>query len=539
MQARRLGVVRLMDPAEVLPHALRERVDRDPDRTLLTEVTGETVTVGEFWERSRRWAGVLRAEGVGAGDTVLVMEPTGIRAYVLTTAVAMVGAIEVPINVEYVGGLLQHVVNNSAATVMVAAERYQEQILAAAGGFERLERLLISDARTVDDPGGHRVHVSSGLGAADDATPVDGPPPLEPWDPATILYTSGTTGPSKGVVVPWGQAHETAVGSAPPEAFGAPHSVVYNPYPTFHVSGKVTFYAVVLGGGRMVLRERFSTSSFWSDIRDHGCTSLILMGATANFIHRQPERPDDADNPLEIVVCSPWIPEIEAFKRRFDVRACSVFNMTEISSPIVAGWDGGAVDDPRVSGRARAGFDLRVVDDHDREVAAGEVGELLVRSREPWKLMSGYWRMPEKTVEAWRNLWFHTGDHFTVDEDGNYAFVGRKKDAIRRRGENISAAEVENGALEHPRVLEAAAVAIPDEVSEEEVKLSVTLHPGQQLKPAELAHFLAEHLPRFMVPRYIEVLEALPKTPTEKIQKALLREAGVGEGTWDRRVADV
>lgn len=527
-----------MERTDVLPHALLDRATRDPDRPLLTEVTGASVTAGEFWTRGRRWAAVMRAAGVERGETVLVMEPTGIRAYELATAAAMLGAIEVPINVEYVGGLLQHVVNNSAAKVMVAAERYQDQILAAADGFDTLESLLVSDARTVTSPTGVGVRVTSGLVGLDDAKPIDEMPTLEPWDPAMILYTSGTTGPSKGVLVPWGQAHETATGSAPPEAFGAPHSVVYNPYPTFHVSGKVTFYAVILGGGRMVLRERFSTTSFWSDIRDHGCTSLILMGATANFIHRQPPRPDDADNTLEIVVCSPWIPEIEEFKQRFDVRACSVFNMTEVSSPIVAGWEGEVVADPRVAGRARPGFDLRVVDDHDREVPPGEVGELLVRSREPWKLMAGYWRMPEKTVEAWCNLWFHTGDHFTVDKDGNYSFVGRKKDAIRRRGENISAAEVEEGALAHVHVLEAAAVSVPDELSEEEVKLSVSVHPGETLHAAELAEFLAERLPRFMVPRYIEVLEVLPKTPTEKIQKALLREAGVGASTWDRQMPD-
>jgi carnitine-CoA ligase len=529
----------VMDRTEILSHALADRAAREPDQLLLTEVTGANVTVGAFYDRCRRWAGVLREAGIRRGDTVLVMEPTGIRAYELATAAAMLGAIEVPVNVEYIGGLLQHVVNNSAATLLLASERYLDQIMAAADGFEHLELVLVTDTPSRPTPRDGGVEVAGAQELFDEAEPLDELAALEPWDPAMILYTSGTTGPSKGVLVPWGQAHETAVGSAPPDAFGAAHSVVYNPYPTFHVSGKVTFYAVVLGGGRMVLRERFSTHAFWDDIRAHGCTSLILMGATANFIHRQPERPDDADNPLQIVVCSPWTSEIEALKRRFDVRACSVFNMTEISSPIVAGWDGGPVTDPRVCGRARAGFELRVVDDHDRPVPFGEVGELVVRAEQPWKLMAGYWRMPDKTVEAWRNLWFHTGDLFTVDEDGNYSFVGRKKDAIRRRGENISAAEVEEAALTHPQVLEAAAVAVPDEVSEEEVKLSVACRPGQRLEAPDLVAYLSERLPRFMVPRYVEILDGLPKTPTEKIQKALLRESGVGEGTWDRQAAHV
>jgi crotonobetaine/carnitine-CoA ligase len=231
----------------------------------------------------------------------------------------------------------------------------------------------------------------------------------------------------------------------------------------------------------------------------------------------------------------PLIPEVEAFKERFGVRVRTIFNQTEISSPI--GTPGYDLFDAKSCGRARPGFDCRVVNDADEEVPHGEVGELVVRTDRPWRLMAGYYKEPEKTVQAWRNQWLHTGDGFRRDEDGNFYFVDRFKDVIRRRGENISSVEVELITNQHEDVLESAAVPVTSEVGEEEVKIVVVLKPGRVLEEAALARFCEERMPRFMVPRYVEFVDALPKTPTEKIRKAELRKLGITEQTWDRDAA--
>jgi crotonobetaine/carnitine-CoA ligase len=203
-----------------------------------------------------------------------------------------------------------------------------------------------------------------------------------------------------------------------------------------------------------------------------------------------------------------------------------------VASPLTSGgWE---VANSATCGRPRDGYECRIVDDLDRDVPAGAVGELVVRPTEPWTIMAGYWGMPEKTVEAWRNLWFHTGDAARSDAEGNYYFVDRIKDSIRRRGENISSLEVEHEVGRHPDVLEVAAVGVPSEWGEEEVKIVVVTKPGRTVTEAALATFLEPLLPRYMLPRYIELVDALPKTPTEKVEKRTLRAAGVTATTWDR-----
>jgi crotonobetaine/carnitine-CoA ligase len=521
-----------MDRERALPNLLAARAARDPDGVLLRDVGGEERSAGAFEAGARRWAGALRGLGVGAGDTVLVMQPASIAAFELWTAVALLHAIEVPVNTQQRGNLLAHIVNDSRARVIVADARYAEVILEQRERYRTLETLVVTGG-----PASAGALAADALLAA--AAPLEEAVIVEPWDIACVLYTSGTTGPSKGVLVPWAQAHATAMGNGPDRSLRTPDTVIYSPYPTFHVSGKYSLYNALLGGGHVVVRERFDTARFWDEVRAFGCTYTILMGTTANFLQRQPERPDDADNPLRAVLFSPWTDEVEAFKARFGVEAFSVFNMTEVSCPIVAGWDGGPVTKPKSCGRPRPGYTLRVVDEHDAEVPAGTPGELVLRTDEPWTLMAGYWQLPEKTLEAWRNQWLHTGDTFMVDADGDYFYLDRKKDAIRRRGENISSTEVEAEVLAHPGVLEVAAVAVPDEISEQEVKIVVVPKPGAELEPADLIAFLAERMARFMVPRYVELAAALPKTPTEKIRKTELRAAGVTAETWDREAAGI
>jgi crotonobetaine/carnitine-CoA ligase len=253
------------------------------------------------------------------------------------------------------------------------------------------------------------------------------------------------------------------------------------------------------------------------------------------LMHAQPARPDDADNPLRSIVLGPMIPEMEAFERRFGVRTATCYGMTEIGSPFTTTWDHGPW---QTCGRPRQDYpftEVAIVDEHDEPVPVGAVGELVVRSREPWSLNAGYYKMAEATATAWRNGWFHTGDAFRCDEAGWYYYVDRMKDAIRRRGENISSFEVENFVIEHPDVADCAAVGVPAELGEDEVFVAIVPAQGAEVDPAALIAFLEERMPRFMVPRYVEVMDDLPRNETSmRVRKFELRQRGVGPQTWDR-----
>ena len=516
----------------VLPNLLAARVSEDPQRPLIREIGGRELSYGETWQEVLRWAGGLRALGVGPGDPVLVMLPTSASAYTVWLGAAVLHAVEVPINPQHRGGLLDHLIADSGARVVVA-ER------SALDSLERLEGLHAVDTIVLlgDDPreriGGARVVHADAL--LRDSPPLTEWDAVEPWETAAVLYTSGTTGPSKGVVIPWAQAHATAMGNGPDRALRTPETVIFQPYPTFHVSGKYAIYNAALGRGQIVVRSKLDVSRFWDDIRDYGCTHCILMGTTAGILLRNAPAPDDADNPLTSVLFSPWTSEVEDFKSRFGCEAFSVFNMTEVSCPIVAGWDGGPVGKPASCGRAREGYTLRIVDEYDRPVPTGEAGELILRADRPWTLMAGYWRRPDATVAAWRNQWFHTGDLFRIDEDGDLYYLDRTKDAIRRRGENISSAEVEAEVLAHPAVLEVAAVAVDDLLSEQEIKVVVVEHPERSVDPIALTAFLRDRMAAHMMPRYLEIVAELPKTPTGKVRKNVLRESGVSDATVDLR----
>lgn len=257
--------------------------------------------------------------------------------------------------------------------------------------------------------------------ASEPANSFAGP---QPWDVTEIFYTSGTTGPSKGVLYTHIQQHATVSSFS---STWTEDDCYYCPFPMYHVSGKMTVYAIALIGMRGVIREYFKTDEFWSDINRYGCTTTLLLGAMANFIYRQPQLPTDGDTSLDKVIMVPLIPELQDFKRRFGTQVNTVFNMTEISSPIEATYDETAGMPVTACGRSRPGYDLRVVDEHDREVPRGQLGELIVRADEPWVLNAGYFNMAEKTAEAWRNGWFHTGDGFIQDSDGWFHFVDRQK----------------------------------------------------------------------------------------------------------------
>jgi len=262
-----------------------------------------------------------------------------------------------------------------------------------------------------------------------------------------------------------------------------------------------------------------------------------LIASMSLFLAKTPPKPDDADNPIRIANCSPMPNEPSAFMKRFNIEAFIVgFGMTEAG--IILGNQGQPVH-PKSCGKVVDGYQVRLVDNNDIPVAVGQPGELIVRTNLPWAMNAGYWRRPEATAQAWRNGWFHTGDILYCDDEGQYFFADRKKDAVRRRGENISSFEVEREVMAYPDVLEAACVGAPGEFGDDEVKVFVVPKDGINLNPSELIQFLISRMPHFMVPRFIEILETLPKTPSGRVKKYELRDLGNNASTWDRETAGI
>jgi crotonobetaine/carnitine-CoA ligase len=513
----------------VLGVMLDEHAERRPDDVVAVFDDGATWTWAQARDAVRVTAGVLRTLGVREGDLVGMWLPNGPTAVRVWWAVNWLGATLVPINVAYRGPLLTHVLRDSAVSLLVA---HHELV-------PRLADVTGTGLRDVVVVGGAGEATGAWAGAAgvtthgeqvlsSGAQPVRRPVAAGPWEPQAVVYTSGTTGPSKGVKVSYLQVFESM--RAAYGYLSAEDRFLVN-LPLFHVSGIGGVLTALLTGGSFALVADFSTSTFWDVLRERRCTSVVLMGVMATFLMKVPARADDAANPLRSVLMVPLAVDAKAFSARFGCDVYTVFNMTEISSPLVAGPQPEPVG---TCGRVRAGIEARLVDEFDQEVADGQIGELILRADLPWTMTEGYLNNPAATAAAWRNGWFHTGDAFRRDEHGNYFFADRIKDAIRRRGENISSYELEAVVGEHPAVREMAAVAVPSPVGEDDVLIVVAPVDGAELDPGELLRFLVPRLPHYMVPRYVRIVPELPKTPTAKIQKHLLRSAGVTHDSYDR-----
>jgi crotonobetaine/carnitine-CoA ligase len=508
---------------------LERRAAETPDKVFARFADGTQWTYRQTLDIARRTAAGLHALGVGQGDKVLSWLPNGPDAIRVWFGLNMLGAVYVPINLAYRGGLLGHVVENSDARLIVAHADLFGRL--ADVDRARLRQAVVLGGTAAEVPG-IEVHPPAAL--APDAT--DLPPtgrPIAPWDTQTIIYTSGTTGPSKGVLSSYVQLFTSAYASF--HFLGAGDRLMVN-LPLFHVGGTGPVYGMLLMGGSIAIVDAFDTASFWRVIRESGATSSILLGVMTPFLMKQPAGPQDRDHGLRAAVMVPLCEDATAFSTRFGCDIYTVFNMTEVSTPIVSGRNPTALGS---CGRPRDGIEARIVDENDCEVAPGEIGELILRADRPWSMNHGYYKNPEATARAWRNGWFHTGDAFRVGPQGDYFFVDRMKDAIRRRGENISSFEVETEVCAHPAVKEAAAVAVPSELSEDEVLVAVSLADGATLDPAELIRFLIPRMAHFMVPRFVRIVPELPKTPTQKVQKHTLRSDGVTPDTFDREKAGI
>lgn len=513
----------------VLRPLIERRAAETPTKTFARFADGSEWTYARMLADVRATAAGLQALGVRQGDNVLSWLPNGRDAIRVWFALNYIGAVYVPINLAYRGRILEHVVENSDAALIVAHADLFPRL--ADIGRAKLRQAVVLGHAAVNPIEGLALYGADALEA--DASTLVPPREIMPWDTQTIIYTSGTTGPSKGVLSSYLQAW--SMGHAAFSFITGEDRYMVN-LPMFHVGGTVAVYTMLANGGSIAVVEAFDTASFWPVMRETHSTVVVLLGVMTPFLVKQPPSPQDRDNPLRIAIMVPLCEDAQAFSDRFDCDVYTVFNMTEISTPLVSGRNPGPL---ATCGRPRPGVEARVVDANDCEVAPGEIGELILRTDAPWAMNHGYNRNPEATAKAWRNGWFHTGDAFRVDAEGNYFFVDRMKDAIRRRGENISSFEVETEVCAHPAIKEAAAVAVASELAEDEVMVAVSLAEGRALDPEELIRFLLPRMAHFMVPRYVRIVDELPKTPTQKVQKHLLRSEGVTADTWDREKAGV
>ena len=515
----------------VIPHILERRAREHPDRPFALFDDGTSWTYGATRDVAVAAATGLRSLGVRQGDTVLSWLPNGPDALRAWFGANQLGAVYVPMNTAYRGRILEHVIGNADARVAVVHADLVDRLEDVDTG--RLEHVVVVGSSDRSAIGDLAIHAADLLEPAT-VDPAVLTSPAEPWDPYAVIYTSGTTGPSKGVVSPY--LHVWATATAPfAGRFGADDRYMVN-LPLFHAGGTIGVVGALALGGSIAVVGAFDTQSFWDVVRRTGTTACTLLGVMATFLAKVPPSDQDGSSSLRLVYMVPLAEDAAAFSSRFACDVLTLFNMSEVSCPLISGVNPSAVGS---CGRPRVGVDARLVDAHDCEVGPGEVGELILRTDLPWAMNAGYWRNPEATAAAWRNGWFHTGDAFRIDADGNWFFVDRIKDAIRRRGENISSFEVEAELLGFAAVREAAAIGVPSPFGEDDVLAVVAPVPGCAIDPAELLSYLIPRMPHFMVPRYVRVVDELPRTPTSKIEKHLLRAAGVTADTWDREAAGI
>ncbi|MBV8168779.1 MAG: ATP-dependent acyl-CoA ligase [Alphaproteobacteria bacterium] len=507
---------------------LRQRAQHFGARPLVQ--AGETAwTFAEAPQLAARAAGRLTAAGIEPGDRVALMCSNRPAFVELFLGCAWLGAILVPINTASRGVTLRHVLQNSGARLLVIEPGFLDALAHIDLPTLPIEAVWLIDA----PPAGVVVPAISRalppLGDAVDATPT------RPGDTLAILYTSGTTGPSKGVCCPHAQYFWWGLNTA--HLLGVQeHDILCTTLPLFHTNALNTFFQALLSGATAIFEPRFSASAFWTTLQARRATVTYLLGAMVPILLSRPPAPEERAHATRIAL-APGVPgHFHAdFTARTGIALLDGYGSTETN--FVLGVPT-ADQRPGTMGKVFEGFSARVVDDEDNEVPDGTPGELILRADAPFAFGTGYFGAPEKTVEAWRNLWFHSGDRVIRDPDGHFRFVDRLKDAIRRRGENISSFEVEQVLLSHPDVATAAVFPVRSELAEDEVMAAIVRRPDAVLDGETIIRFCETRMAYFAVPRYIEFVDALPQTENGKVQKYKLRERGVTAATWDGAAPD-
>ena len=513
---------RQFPPADrTLPCMLSRQAERFGDKTLL-QIGEHSLSFDQCQDLAARLAGALAGAGIVRGDRVAVICSNRIELIALLLGCGWMGAVLVPVNTASRGAQLQHVLSNSGARLLVAETSFLTHLASLDRESLAIERIWSIGGSPNDMPEQCEPMPLTG--------PALSPAKLGPADMMAILYTSGTTGPAKGVCCPHAQFFWWGVNT------GAllelrPDDVLCTTLPLFHTNALNTFFQALLHGLTVSYETRFSASGFWDMVAERKATVTYLLGAMVPILLSRPAGPHELAHRVRIAL-APGVPVQfqDHFRTRTGIGLLEGYGSTETNFVIGAGLDkqkAGAM------GPVFSGFQAKVVDENDEPLPDGEAGELLLRADEPFAFATGYFGMPDKTVEAWRNLWFHTGDRVVRDPDGTFRFVDRLKDAIRRRGENISSFEVEQVLLGHPQVANASVFPVRSELGEDEVMAAIVLKPDSTLEALALVQYCEPRLAYFSVPRFIDFVDALPATENGKVQKFKLRERGVGPATWD------
>lgn len=515
---------------------LARRAALHPSRTFLRYAPdGRSYTFADLHGRTNGIARALMEAGVGKGDHVAIVSPNCPEWLLANFALGKIGAVSVPINTTAKAMLLEYYLSHADCVAAVVADACLEDFAAIAPRLPKLRHLFV-----IGDQGRSRkllasaaVTVTAFPADAVSDEPVDNG--VRSGDLAYLLFTSGTTGPSKAIMVSHGAAWFWGKHSVRHRYF-LPDDVDYVCMPLFHANALLlSTTTALMAGSSVVLDERFSASRFWDRIRQYGATRFNAIGAIANFLWSKPPSPADRDHKVRVCALAPPPPFVHGFMERFGVRVISGYALSDYGFGCAIPLD--APPEKSFSlGKVCEGVAMRVVDEDDFELPANQVGEIVMRMEQPGSAPSGYYKMPEATVAAWRNLWFHTGDRGYFDADGYLHLTDRKKDVIRRRGENISAYEVESVIAAHDAVLQVAVYPLRSEHSEDEVAASIVLRQDARMTPQELVAFCEKSMSGHMVPRYLEFLPELPLTPTNKVEKYKLKQQAESrrDQLWDR-----
>lgn len=506
----------LPDREQVVVRSLLERnAERWPDDTFVLFEDGSSWTFRQARDEAYRAAHGMREAGICQDDKVVIIMGNGPDFFRAWWGASVLGAVLCPIHTAAKGNLLAHLMR----TISPAA------VVADGLGMDVLSQL--------DD---QRLVPAVCLGPLDLSSSDTSPPTLERrielWDHALWLATSGTTGASKVVTNTYLHAYLGGVHMTADRGRGRDDSFLVD-LPLIHGAALWISIGCLASGTGIAVRSKPDFAAYWEVAAETKVTMAALLGSMVPFLLSQPHRRGETEHQISAMQAAPIPADVEQFQKRFNIpEIYTSWGMTEIPGPIHA-----VPGDPLVNGyigRVRQGFEVRLVDEHDIEVHPGQTGEIVVRSAEPWMITNHYVGDIEATAKAWRNGWFHSGDLARV-EDGMFFFVGRQKEALRRRGENISILEVEAEVSAHPAVERVACVGVYDEESaEDEVKVWIVPSPSASVDFEDLLRYLVERMPYFMVPRYFEIIDELPLTPSQKVRRVALREKGNGPQTWDR-----
>lgn len=515
-----------------LPERLNEWAKEQPDKPFFR--CSETwTTYGEARERSLRVAAGLQHLGLQKGDRVALISQNTDEAILCLLALAQLGAIAVPLNIFLKGEFLKYQLTDCEASALLTDSDGLQSFAAIEDTLPNIKTIGLIDSDTIPEfQIKDRTIVT--FKHLFEATQELSAPIIKRADPICIFYSSGTTGLSKGCVCSHGYFLAASIPKLECGWFGH-DDVLYTPFPLFHTAGYSLFLGGALQAGASICFDRaFSASRFISRVKDVGATTAHGVGPMAMAILATAESATDSENTLRQCTWSPLpVAQQLEFERRFGVDVISAgYGQTEASPIAIVGFKD-SKHRRDVLGRPANHMHVMIVDENDDPVPVGELGEIVVRPKRPDAIFQGYWGKPEEFIESRRNLWHHTGDIGRIDEEGFLHFSDRKKDMIRRRGENISSFELEAAIRNHPSVENVAAFAVPADIGDDDVKVCITFTAGADPTPQDLFDFFAKHIPYFAIPRYIECMDVLPVNANGRVMKHILRDAGITKNDWD------